>query len=124
MVIAADGTAWVTYSGGIDGADPRSVAKFALVNGALQRQFLRFLGQAVKGLALDSQGNGWITSQDNSSIYGLRPDDTRIGQFTGSGIDGPWGIAVDGEDNLWVANFGPSSPAAISPTAGSRSFAA
>jgi len=31
MVIAADGTAWVTNSGGIDGADPRSVAKFALV---------------------------------------------------------------------------------------------
>jgi hypothetical protein len=110
MVIAADGTAWVTNSGGIDGADPRSVAKFALVNGALQRQFLRFLGQALKGLALDSQGNGWITSQGNSSIYGLRPDGTRIGQFTGGGIDGPWGIAVDGEDNLWVANFGPLQP--------------
>ena len=37
----------------------------------------------------------------------LRPNGTRIGQFTGGGIDGPWGIAVDGEDNLWVANFGP-----------------
>jgi hypothetical protein len=110
MVIAADGTAWVTNSGGIDGADPRSVAKFALVNGALQRQFLRFLGQALKGLALDSQGNGWITSQGNSTIYGLRPDGTRIGQFTGGGIDGRWGIAVDGEDNLWVANFGPLQP--------------
>ena len=34
----------------------------------------------------------------------------RIGQFTGGGIDGPWGIAVDGEDNLWVANFGPLQP--------------
>ena len=68
MVIAADETAWVTNSGGINGEDPRSVAKFALVNGALQRQFLRFLGEALKGLALDSQGNGWITSQGNSSI--------------------------------------------------------
>jgi hypothetical protein len=63
-----------------------------------------------EGLALDSQGNGWITSQGNSSIYGLRPDGTRVGQFTGGGIDGPWGIAVDGEDNLWVANFGPLQP--------------
>lgn len=110
IALAADGTAWVTNSGGINGQNPRSVAKFALVNGGLQRQFLRFLGEALKGLALDSQGNGWITSQGNSTIYGLRPDGTRIGQFTGGGIDGPWGIAVDGEDNLWVANFGPLQP--------------
>ena len=110
IVIAADGTAWVTNSGGFDGQDPRSVAKFALVNGTLQLQFLHSLGQALKGLALDSHGNAWITSQGNGTIYGLRPDGTRIGQFTGGGINGPWGIAVDGEDNLWVANFGPLQP--------------
>ena len=23
------------------------------------------------------------------------------------GIDSPWGVSVDGEDNIWVANFGP-----------------
>src|SRR5262249_25157098 len=76
VVVAAHGTAWVTNSGGIDGQDPRSVAKFALVNGALQRQFLQFLGQALKGLAVDSQGNAWVTSQGNSTIYGIRPDGT------------------------------------------------
>ena len=43
-------------------------------------------------------------------IYGLRPDGTEIGHFTGGGIDGPWGIAVDGEDNLWVANFSALQP--------------
>jgi hypothetical protein len=26
--------------------------------------------------------------------------------FTGGGITVPWGIAVDGDDNVWVANFG------------------
>jgi hypothetical protein len=107
LVLAADGTAWVSNGGGIDGKNPRSVAKYALVNGALQQQFLRYLGQALKGLALDSQGNAWITSQGDNRIYGLQPDGTRIGRFTGGGIDGPWGVAVDGEDNLWVANFGP-----------------
>jgi hypothetical protein len=110
IVIAADGTAWVTNSGGIAGQDPRSVAKYALVNGALQQQFLHFLGQALKGLALDSQGNAWVTSQGNSTIYGIGPDGTEIGHFTGGGIDGPWGIAVDGEDNLWVANFSALQP--------------
>jgi sugar lactone lactonase YvrE len=110
IALAADGTAWVTNSGGFDGQDPRSVAKYALVNGALQQQFQHFLGQALKGLAVDSQGNAWVTSQGNSSIYALRPDGTPLGKFTGGGIDGPWGVAVDGEDNVWVANFGPLQP--------------
>jgi len=110
LVLAADGTAWVTNGGGLDGQDPRSVAKYALVNGALHQQFLHHLGQALKGLALDSRGNAWVTSQGNSSIYALRPDGTQLGKFGGGGIDGPWGIAVDGEDNVWVADFGPLQP--------------
>ncbi len=110
IVLAADGTAWVTNGGGLDGQDPRSVAKYALVNGALQQQFQHFFGQALKGLALDSQGNAWVTSQGNSTIYAIRPEGTQLGKFTGGGIDGPWGIAVDGEDNVWVANFGPLQP--------------
>jgi hypothetical protein len=107
LVLAADGTAWVTNGGGLDGQDPRSVAKYALVNGVLHQQFQHFLGQALKGLALDSQGNGWVTSQGNNTMYAIRPDGTRLGKFTGGGINGPWGVAVDGDDNVWVANFGP-----------------
>src|SRR5204863_5589781 len=110
IVLAADGTAWVTNGGGLAGQDPRSVAKYALVNGTLHQEFLHFLGQALKGLALDSQGNAWVTSQGNSTIYALRPDGTQLGKFIGGGINGPWGIAVDGQDNLWVANFGPLQP--------------
>src|SRR6266487_3468173 len=67
IVLAADGTAWVTNGGGLAGQDPRSVAKYALVNGTLHQEFLHFLGQALKGLALDSQGNAWVTSQGNST---------------------------------------------------------
>ena len=107
LVLAADGTAWITNGGGLDGQDPRSVAKYALVNGALQQQFQHFFGQALKGLALDSQGNAWVTSQGNSTMYALRPDGTQLGKFAGGGVNGPWGVAVDGEDNVWVANFGP-----------------
>ena len=35
------------------------------------------------------------------------PDGTEIGHFNGGGMDSPWDTAVDGEDNVWVANFGP-----------------
>jgi hypothetical protein len=107
LVLAADGTAWVGNSGGISGSSPSSVAKFALVNGVLHQQFLLFLGSALKGMSLDSQGNAWIASQGDNMIYGIRPDGTEIGHFTGGGTDGPWGATVDGEDNIWVSNFGP-----------------
>jgi hypothetical protein len=110
VAIASDGTAWVSNTGGLPfGEFPRSVAKYALVNGTLQQQFLHFLPQAhgLRGLSLDSQGNAWLAALGDNVIYAFRPDGTDIGQFSGGGMDAPWDTAVDGEDNIWVANFGP-----------------
>ncbi len=105
IALAADGSAWV--SNGL-GLPPASVAKYALVNGALQQQFRHFLGDQLRGISLDSHGNAWVASQGDNFVYALRPPDgTEIGHFSGGGIDGPWGVTVDGEDNVWVANFGP-----------------
>ena len=114
VAIAADGTAWVANSGGLLGDHDASVAKYRLVNGALQQQFLHSLGQvALKGLSLDSHGNAWAAALGSNIsgfgnlIYAFRPDGTEIGQFNGvGGMDHPWGVAIDGEDNVWVANFG------------------
>src|SRR6266704_725938 len=111
VAIAADGTAWVSNSGGLpSGNFPRSVAKYALVNGVLEQQFLHFLGQQLRGLSLDSHGNAWVASQGDSMMYAIRPDGMEIGHFTGGGMDGPWDTAIDGEDNVWVADFGPLEP--------------
>jgi len=108
VAVAADGTAWVSNTGGLPFGDhPRSVAKYALVNGMLEQQFLHFVGQGLRGLSVDSHGNAWVASQGDSMVYAIRPDDTEIGHFNGGGINGPWDTAVDGEDNVWVANFGP-----------------
>src|SRR5271157_2780187 len=31
--------------------------------------------------------------------------------FTGGGLPGPWAVAVDGNDNIWISNFAmPNSP--------------
>ncbi len=107
VALAPDGTAWVSNSGGLPfGEFPRSVAKYALVDGVLERQFLRFLGQQLRGLSVDSHGNAWVASQGDSMVYAIRPDGTEIGQFSGGGMDSPWDTAIDGEDNVWVANFG------------------
>ena len=111
VAIATDGTAWVSYTGGLLFDEfPRSIAKYALVNGRLQQQFLHFLPRAhgLRGLSLDSQGNAWLAALGKPNvIYVFRPDGTKLGQFSGGGMDAPWDTAIDGEDNVWVANFGP-----------------
>jgi hypothetical protein len=107
VALAADGTAWVSNSGGLPfGENPRSVAKYALVDGVLEQQFLLYLGQQLRGLSLDSQGNAWVASQGDGMVYAIRPDGTEIGQFNGGGMDRPWDTVIDGDDNVWVANFG------------------
>ena len=110
VTLAKDGTAWVVNGGGFYGRHPGSVAKFALVEGKLKPQFIRFVGKALKGMSIDSRGNAWVASQGDSTIYGIRPDGTEIGGFSSGGINGPWSVTVDGDDNLWVTNFGPLEP--------------
>jgi sugar lactone lactonase YvrE len=77
------------------------------------------------GIAADSRGNMWIANSGLVNLpcpkatidfrglggslslvaQGGRPL-TRAGTaFTGGGLTVPWGIAVDGDDNVWVSNF-------------------
>ena len=110
VAVGRDGSTWVSYTGGLPlGELPKSVAKYALVNGTLQPQFLHFLpdAQGLRALSLDSRGNAWLAALGNNVIYAFRPDGTEIGQFSGGGMNAPWDTAIDGEDNVWVANFGP-----------------
>src|SRR5215831_17139116 len=41
------------------------------------------------------------------SVTLLRPDGTEFpgSPFKGGGLPGPWAVAVDGNDNVWVSNF-------------------
>ena len=50
---------------------------------------------------------------DGGSVTLLRPDGTQYpgSPFTGGGLPGPWAVAVDGNDNIWISNFAmPNSP--------------
>ncbi|MBX3358870.1 MAG: NHL repeat-containing protein [Phycisphaeraceae bacterium] len=83
------------------------------------------------GIAVDSHDGVWISNsgvvnmpctycdvggaQDygqlapdltSASITHLDSDGNFVGNYTGGGLWIPWGIAVDGNDNVWVANFG------------------
>jgi hypothetical protein len=80
------------------------------------------------GVAVDSRGNIWVANSNivavpcnNDAIKLPRREDggtvtlfqakgrsgaIRTRTFEGGGMAIPWGITVDGNDNVWVANFG------------------
>ncbi len=74
------------------------------------------------GIAADIEGNAWIANSGFASVPcpdGAPPPPGHTGsitmitsnakhatKFTGGGLTNPWGVAVDGHDNVWVSNFG------------------
>jgi hypothetical protein len=88
----------------------------------------RIQGKALDrplGIASDSRGNMWVANSavtdipcpDGGPVLGgegggsvalIRADGTVApgAPFRGGGLTVPWGVAVDGDDNVWVANFG------------------
>jgi streptogramin lyase len=111
--IAADGTAWVSCGGGIGGDYPARLQRLELVGNKINRLSEVEFGKATKGISLDSLGNVWVASQGDSKAYIVNPEGNQFvgfGSDTNSpwgGVNGPWGVTVDGEDNVWVADFGP-----------------
>jgi hypothetical protein len=85
------------------------------------------------GVATDSLGNVWVSNSgiihlpcqgstgdltdavdesnqpgfqgENASVTMIQSNGQAAGSFQGGGILLPWGIAVDGNDNVWIANF-------------------
>jgi hypothetical protein len=76
------------------------------------------------GIASDSRGNVWVANSDFMDVP-CPPDVPDLGPatapsialfeglephagspFSGGGLTIPWGVAIDGNDTVWVANFG------------------
>jgi hypothetical protein len=107
VAMAADGSAWATNS------NPESSGIVHLrLNGTetLDASPQIDIGRTTKGIDIDSSGNIWVASGGDDHVYLFDSGGTLLGGFQGGGIDGPWGITLDGDDNLWVANFGPLEP--------------
>jgi hypothetical protein len=54
-----------------------------------------------------------LGTADNPSVTMVRASDRKPAPgspFTGGGITLPWGVAVDGDDTVWVLNFGAAPP--------------
>jgi hypothetical protein len=49
--------------------------------------------------------SGSLQFTSPGSVTFISSDGARTMNFTGGGMTSPWGIAVDGNDNVWVSNF-------------------
>jgi hypothetical protein len=103
-----EGAAWATWSGGLGWphANPGAVARLKIDGGALTCTFQQTLGAAVKGNAVDRFGNAWVASGGDDTVYLVTKDGHTFGFKDRAGLLGPWGVAVDGNNDVWVANFG------------------
>jgi DNA-binding beta-propeller fold protein YncE len=105
VAIDSLGNAWVANTVG----HPDTREKLALVEAKLKSK--------VEGLVEDSASKAdadakmWIdlfellVKYPGGDVSLVRPDGTVLPPFdAGKSINGPWGIAIDGNDNVWVAN--------------------
>jgi sugar lactone lactonase YvrE len=105
IAIDSLGNAWVANALG----HPGTREMLALVETALEAKVEgRFESAEAKA---DSAPQTWIglyglaAKYPGGSVSMVRPDGTVLPPFDGGkSINGPWGIAVDGNDNVWVAN--------------------
>jgi streptogramin lyase len=110
IALGLDGSAWVSNSGGLGwpkvGAG--SVTRYRWEDGALTQTLDAVtVGAGCKVIATDSLGNAWLASGADSTVYQLNPEGEVIGAYRGvGGMDAPWGLCVDGDDHVWVGNFG------------------
>jgi hypothetical protein len=117
MAIDVEGNAWIA------GNNSDSVAALAPNGAPLSGS--PFTGGGISkplSIAVDSLDNVWVansgiipfsfvcggsgTPPGKASVTEIRRDGQPMRSFTGGGQTVPWGIAVDGNDNIWVANFG------------------
>jgi sugar lactone lactonase YvrE len=80
------------------------------------------------GIAADAAGNVWVANsggitlpcparmaegRGTPSVTMISPDGTVSTPYTGGGVTLPWGIATDGDGNVWVADFSEQRVAAF-----------
>lgn len=107
IAIDSLGNAWVANTLG----HPGLMEKLALVKGKVATWFNNRFGGSES--THEKAAKEWISLYETVVKYPggdvslVHPDGTVAGPFDGGkSIDSPWGIAVDGNDNVWVANGG------------------
>jgi streptogramin lyase len=64
--------------------------------------------------AIDSVGNLWVPGYASNSLQEFDPTGIPINNTPSGGLNQPYAIAIDNNDNVWVTNFGPVGASTIS----------
>lgn len=104
VAIDSQGNAWVANTVG----HPGTAEKLALVKVKLESKVESLTSTMSKA---DEEAKAWINLFNVLSEYPggdvsmIRPDGTVLPPFDGNkSIIGPWGVAIDGNDHVWIAN--------------------
>jgi streptogramin lyase len=104
IAIDSLGNAWINNTVG----HPDTPEKLALIEEKLKSKVEGLAGSESKA---DENAKLWIGLFEilqefpGGDVSLVRPDGTVLPPFDGGkSIVGPWGIAIDGDDNVWVAN--------------------
>ncbi len=117
VAIDQNGDAWVTNPSTSTDPIASTLSKYTYANGAITQAFNLTIGESLKEVSIDSQGNAWIASTRDSSIYMVNSAGNDTHQYTNiGGMSGPWGVTLDGNDHVWVANFGPQGDPLLQPS--------
>jgi len=108
IAIAAGQTAWVTNSN-----KNASLLHLRFTGTGIEKISETPAGQVLKGVVIDSKKNVWAASGGNDTVYRFDENGNLLGAYEGGGVQGPWGLCLDGNDDVWVANFGPLAPGSI-----------
>lgn len=104
VAIDSRGNAWV---GNLLG-HPGTMEKIALIKQKLESKAEALEGSmSADAMAANMWVNLWNILSENpgGDVSMIRPDGTVHGPFNAGGaITGPWGIAIDGNDHVWVAS--------------------
>jgi len=104
IAIDSLGNAWINNTVG----HPDSREKLALVEEKLKSKVEGLVGSESKAENIAKMWIGLfeiLQKFPGGDVSMVRPDGTVLPPFdAGKSINGPWGIAIDGSDNVWVAN--------------------
>ncbi len=114
IAIDSTGAAWTI-------GQQRTLSRFTLpsTQASSAETITATAGNDLTSIAIDSAGNVWYASAQNSTLGVSDKNGNPISPtagYTGGGLNGPAQIAIDGSNRVWVANRDGSSLSAFTRT--------